>query len=104
MVNNRSRTGGVRSMYRWAGVIDGKTHVGVACAGRSMAPHEAAGYGGHVGKVIPFDRVGRSAKVIPLAPIRARRGSLETMIGPKGVRALRWFARLTLVQPPKPTR
>jgi hypothetical protein len=30
-----------------------------------------------------------------------RRGRLETMIGPKGVRALRWFARLTLVQPPK---
>jgi hypothetical protein len=50
MVNNRSRTGGVRSMYRWAGVIDVKTHVGVACAGRSMAPHEAAVYGGLVGK------------------------------------------------------
>jgi hypothetical protein len=57
-----------------------------------------------VGKVIPFDRGDRKGKIIRLVPTRARRGRLETMIGPKGVRALRWFARLTLVQPPKPTR
>jgi hypothetical protein len=61
-------------------------------------------YRGYVGKVIPFDRRDRTGKTIRLAPTRGRRGRLETMIGPKGVRALRWFARLTLVQPPKPTR
>ena len=57
-----------------------------------------------VGQVIPFDRGDRKGKIIRLVSTRARRGRLETMIGPKGVRALRWFARLTLVQPPKPTR
>jgi hypothetical protein len=61
-------------------------------------------YRGYVGKVIPFDRGDRKGKIIRLVPTRARRGRLETMIGPKGMRALRWFARLTLVHPPKPTR
>lgn len=59
----------------------------------------------HVGKVIPFARAERKAKVIRLVPTRARRGSLEKMIGPKGVRALRWFARhLTVVPSPKAPR
>jgi hypothetical protein len=70
-----------------------------------MAPHEPALYGGHVGKVIPFDRDDhRQGKVIRLAPTRGRRGSLEKLIGPKGVRVLRWFVRLPLAHPPKPTR
>jgi hypothetical protein len=60
-------------------------------------------YVGRVGKVIPFDRAERKAKIIRLVPTRARRGPLEKVIGPKGVRALRWFARLTVVQPTKPT-
>jgi hypothetical protein len=59
---------------------------------------------GYVGKVISLDRRDRTGKTIRLAPTRGRRGPLETMIGPKGVRAMRWFARLTLVQLPKATR
>jgi hypothetical protein len=51
----------------------------------------------HVGKVIPFERAERKAKVIRLVPTRARQGSLERMIGPKGVQALRWFARLSSI-------
>jgi hypothetical protein len=58
----------------------------------------------HVGKVIPFERAEHKARVIRLAPIRARRGSLEKMIGPKGVRALRWFARPVTVMKPQAPR
>jgi hypothetical protein len=58
-------------------------------------------YVGRVGKVIPFDRAERKAKIIRLVPTRARRGPLEKVIGPKGVRALRWFARLTVAPPAK---
>jgi hypothetical protein len=54
-----------------------------------------------VGKVIPFDRGAREGKIIRLVPKRAKSGSLEKRIGAKGVRALRWFARLTAVRPSK---
>jgi hypothetical protein len=56
-------------------------------------------YGDRVGEVIPFERGDRKTKVIRLLPTRARGGPAEKMIGPKGVRALRWFARVTWVPP-----
>jgi hypothetical protein len=38
--------------------------------------------------------------VIRIVPKSTQSGSLEKMMGAKGVRALRWFARPTLVKPP----
>jgi hypothetical protein len=72
-----------------------------ACAGRLMAPHEPATYRHSMGKVIPFDRGERKAKIIRLVPTRARRGPLETRIGPKGVQALSWFSRRPEQQNPR---
>ena len=57
-----------------------------------------------VGKVVPIGTASHRGRVIRIVPKRTQSGSLEKMIGAKGVRALRWFARPTLVQLPKPTR
>jgi hypothetical protein len=54
---------------------------------------------GQVGKIIPFERGGRKAKVIRLVPNRRRRHPLEKMIGPKGLRALRWVRGIISIPP-----